>query len=210
MLKQLIAGAFLLAVTGPGAVGQDIAAAPSGLLDVPVQQAPEIVREFLFGTADIDAIAERKALLADIAAWLAANFELPRVEDQPYLTRVPPARLTALRQHGLLPAQGAGTNGPQPPSPGQRATVALYIDGERTIYLPLGWSGRTPAELSMLVHEMVHHLQARSGEKYECPQARETLAYAAQQRWLGQFGTDLQREFEINPFTVLVSSMCGN
>ena len=48
-----------------------------------------------------------------------------------------------------------------------------------------------PAELSILVHEMVHHFQNMLGLKYECPQAREALAYRAQDQWLGLFGRDL-------------------
>jgi hypothetical protein len=46
----------------------------------------------------------------------------------------------------------------------------------KTIYLPKNWTGSTPAELSVLVHEMVHHLQGATKTKYECPQAREQLA----------------------------------
>jgi hypothetical protein len=45
--------------------------------------------------------------------------------------------------------------------------------------------------------------------KFECPQAREQLAYAAQDRWLGLFGRNLLDEFEIDGFTLLVSTRCG-
>src|SRR6185503_9446763 len=73
----------------------------------------------------------------------------------------------------------------------------------RSIF-PTGWSGTTAAELSMLVHEMVHHMQNGAGLKYECPEAREELAFTAQERWLSLFGTDLDAEFGIDPFTLLV------
>ena len=33
---------------------------------------------------------------------------------------------------------------------------SLYNIASRTIYLSPEWNGRTPAELSVLVHEMVH------------------------------------------------------
>ena len=36
------------------------------------------------------------------------------------------------------------------------AVHAIYDDGSRTIYLPEDWTGATPAEVSLLVHEMVH------------------------------------------------------
>ena len=55
---------------------------------------------------------------------------------------------------------------------------------------------------------MVHHLQNAAGLKYECPQAREQQAYAAQQRWLGLFGSDLRKEFELDAMTLLVRTRC--
>ena len=90
-----------------------------------------------------------------------------------------------------------------------RDTVAIYDDANRTIYLPLTWRGGTAAELSVLVHEMVHHLQNVGGIRYECPAAREELAYRAQDKWLGLFGQDLERAFEIDKFTLKVSTSCG-
>ena len=67
----------------------------------------------------------------------------------------------------------------------------------------------TPAEVSVLVHEMVHHLQTLARLKFACPQEREQIAFRAQQRWLGAFDTDLEREFELDPFSLLVNSNCG-
>jgi hypothetical protein len=55
---------------------------------------------------------------------------------------------------------------------------------------------------------MVHHLQGATRTKYECPQAREQLAYAAQEKWLALFGTDLNSEFEIDPLTLAISTRC--
>jgi len=86
--------------------------------------------------------------------------------------------------------------------------VAVYEDATQTIFLPEGWAGASPAEMSVLVHEMVHHLQGNAKLGYACPQEREKLAYAAQQRWLGLFGRTLSSEFEIDPFTLLVRTGC--
>jgi len=44
--------------------------------------------------------------------------------------------------------------------------------------------------------------------RYECGQASEELAYAAQDAWLRMFGRDLAGDFEIDPFTLLVSLRC--
>ena len=38
--------------------------------------------------------------------------------------------------------------------------MAIYDDATQTIYLPEGWQGVKPAKLSILVHEMVHHMQS--------------------------------------------------
>ncbi len=97
---------------------------------------------------------------------------------------------------------------PGAPADSGQETVALYDDRDNTIYLPTKWTGQTPAELSVLVHEMVHHLQNAAKTKFDCPQAREQLAYAAQQKWLGLFGRNLDDEFQIDPFTLLVMTRC--
>ncbi len=65
-----------------------------------------------------------------------------------------------------------------------------------------------PRDVSVLVHEMVHHLQNVGGQKFDCPEAREKTAYEAQERWLAMFGLSLQDELNIDPFTVLVKGMC--
>ena len=144
------------------------------------------------------------ALLTAVVLWLAANFDLPATNQHPDVKFVPPATITALRHQD--------TSGEQPTNPaekaGQREVVAVYDDATSTIYLPEGWSGNTPAELSVLVHEMVHHLQNRAKLKFECQRQREKLAYQAQEQWLALFGHDLEHDFELDPFTRLVISSC--
>ena len=144
-----------------------------------------------------------EVLLTAVMLWLSANFDLPAIHDHPHVEFAPPSTIAALRHNGQ--------NGSQPHSQveaGQRDVVAVYVDATSTIYLPKGWRGETAAELSVLVHEMVHHLQSRGQLKFECPRAREKLAYEAQERWLNLFGRDLLRDFEIDPFTRLVLTSC--
>jgi hypothetical protein len=86
--------------------------------------------------------------------------------------------------------------------------VAVYDDVSDTIYLAHGWTGHTPAGLSVIVHEMFHHLQHEAGSTYACPEEREREAFAAQERWLAEFGTNLETEFGIDPFTLLVRTNC--
>jgi hypothetical protein len=146
------------------------------------------------------------ALLTAVVLWLSANFDLPAIHEHPHVEFVPPATITALRHKD---ASGGQPNSPaNSDKAGQRDVVAVYDDATNTVYLPEGWSGGTPAELSVLVHEMVHHLQNRGKLKFECPREREKLAYEAQERWLELFGHDLLRDFEIDPFTRLVITSC--
>src|SRR5262249_41220664 len=137
------------------------------------------------------------ALLTAIALWLSANFGLPASDDHPRVEFVPAAKLATLRYRGLA----AGWQPQSDAATGQAAEiVSVYEDETSTIYLPDGWTGRTPAELSILVHEMVHHLQNVGRLKFACPQEREKMAYEAQEQWLKLFGFDLSRAFELDPF----------
>jgi hypothetical protein len=144
------------------------------------------------------------ALLTSIVTWLSTNFDLQSTTLLPRVKFASAAAMTQRRYRTFLGADGASVS----PSETGLTTVAIYDQSETTIYLPLDWTGQTPGELSVLVHEMVHHLQNVAQTKFECPQAREQLAYAAQQRWLNLFGHTLQDEFQIDPFTLLVTTRC--
>jgi hypothetical protein len=122
---------------------------------------------------------------------------------------VPAAKIVALRYKGILPdPQTNFARNDRGVTSAEHDTVAVYSDAARTIYLPEGWTGSTPAELSVLVHEIVHHIQNVQGFKHECPQEREKLAYLAQDRWLGLFGRSLASDFELDPLTLLVKTKC--
>jgi hypothetical protein len=54
----------------------------------------------------------------------------------------------------------------------------------------------------------VHHLQNVGGLTFACPQEREKLAYEAQERWLKLFGRDLEQDFDLDRFTLLVTTNC--
>ena len=145
-------------------------------------------------------------LLAAIETWLSVEFDLPIVREHPRLKLVSPVEIAGLRLKGLFP--NPGTEIAANESSAQGDTVAVYHDATQTIYLPKGWSGSTPAELSVLVHEMVHHFQNLLGLKHECPQEREKLAYIAQDRWLGLFGHSLADDFALDPFSLFVKTTC--
>jgi len=152
-----------------------------------------------------------ETLLTAIVTWLAINAGLPAIYNHPQIELVSPEAMHAVRYEGLRAGQRAHAarhEGDAGRQGGPAEVEAQYDDSTRTIYLSEGWTGRSPAELSVLVHEMVHHLQNAAGLKYECAQAREKPAYDAQDRWLALFGRNLIAEFKLDPMTVLVRTNC--
>jgi hypothetical protein len=139
-------------------------------------------------------------LLDAVGVWISKNFDLP-IATQPRVELVTQDRLTALRNRAAETEQNAALGG-------EHDIVAIYDDLVETIYLPDRWNGATPAEMSVLIHEMVHHLQKRSATIFECPQQREKAAYAAQELWLSKFDRTVESEFGIDPFSRLVKSSC--
>ena len=147
------------------------------------------------GTASGATLRDAPSLLGTVMLWLATNFDLAFSAEPPALVTVPDTELVAMRY-------GVGTA----VRPGE--VVAVYDDPGRTIYLSDSWTGSTPAELSVLVHEMVHHLQSGSDMRFACPAEREVVAYRAQEAWLGLFGESLESAFGIDAATLLVGTVC--
>lgn len=153
-----------------------------------------------------------QAMLTEIVTWLASNFDLPAIYDHPGVELAPAMKIAAMRYKGVLSDRWREDSiyDPAVQAAHQRDVVAIYNDKTKTIVLPESWTGASPAELSVLVHEMVHHLQNLGKIKYECPAAREKLAYLAQDHWLKLHGLDLEKEFEVDKLTIVVSSACMN
>jgi hypothetical protein len=144
--------------------------------------------------------AVARDLQVEVSAWLHQELGLPADLPLPAIAFVPNHRLAAHRFRDV-PADRTGAR--------DADVLAVYDDDTRTIYLPEDWTADRSVGGSILVHEMVHHIQNLSGETFACPEAREAAAFAAQERWLNRFGGSLESEFGIDPFTVLARSMCG-
>jgi hypothetical protein len=137
-------------------------------------------------------------MTAAVAEWVAAELDAAPTVRPPRLAFAQAGRLAALRYGERASA-----------SAGPLEVVALYDDATRTILLREGWTGTTPAEMSVLVHEMVHHVQNQEARVYECGRAREAEAYALQDRWLRLYGESLQSAFELNGLALLILTRCG-
>jgi Domain of unknown function (DUF6647) len=212
MRKFLVCCAALVSITAAGSVraqdGEDRALL-SAVEQHDIRVPGTDYRLILGGVRSKPGAAVRDDLLSAIGTWLSLEFDLTGVHRQPRIEIVPAARLAVLRFPGLLADAQPNLAAPDAAATqAARDTLAVYSDASETIYLPEGWTGGTPAELSVLVHEMVHHAQNLLGLKYGCPQEREQLAYLAQERWLGLFGRSLESEFELDPMTLLVRTKC--
>ena len=152
-----------------------------------------------------DAVQPSEDLLEEIVTWLSSNFDLPANKDRPAIEFASRMELARLRARDLASSQSFMGNDGQA---AQREVVALYDNHRSTILLPDDWDSTSPADQSVLVHEMVHHLQNLGKLKFDCPQARENTAYLAQAKWLERFGLSLEKEFDVDMFPVLISSAC--
>lgn len=151
-----------------------------------------------------------QALLIAIVTWLSANYGLPSNYDLPTIQFAEPMEIAFVRYGAFSPEQRSKVAAAQSalPAEARGSVVSVYRDNDRTIMLPQGWRGVTPAEQSIVVHEMVHHLQNVGQLHFICPQEREAMAYQAQEKWLQQFGKSLASEFKLDAFTVMVNSHC--
>lgn len=148
-----------------------------------------------------------EALLTFIVTWLSINFGLPAVHDLPQVKTVDDGQMLEVRAAALPEDEATKL---REMAGDERQFYAVYDDTSATIFLKENWSPASPADVSVLVHEMVHHLQDADDFSGQCPEARERSAYRAQARWLELVGTTLEGEFGLDPMTVLVRTNCWN
>jgi hypothetical protein len=175
-------------------------------------EVPGTNYEFALGSFEFppEGSVSTDALLTAIVTWLSDNFDLPAVYDPPRIVPMSSAAMANLLYQRFLGDKYDALSGPehQGQSYQRRRVESLYSVAKKTIYLPPEWTGGTPAKLSMLVHEMVHHLQNVAHIDYACPQQREKLAYEAQEKWLTLSGLSLASEFGLDRTTIVLTTAC--
>jgi hypothetical protein len=190
---------ILLVIAPAGAAGGDV----GGTVRLPGTEF-----EVIIGRPVLDSKSMRvePKLLVAMATWLSQDFALPYIDTPPAIAFARPAMIQSMRYENIPLNVGSPAHEDLPLV--ESEVVAVYHDASQTIYLPIGWTGSTSTELSILVHELVHHLQNLSGMKFACAEEREKLAYEAQRAWLALFGRDFFSDFESDPFTLLVRTQC--
>ncbi len=166
----------------------------------------ETIERLRLGSGFEIVIGERQAdpggrLLEALAIWVGAKLGQPVPTSLPRLVFKPSNQVAVLRFK-----QYASEMVQQQALP---TIISIYDARENTIYLRDTWSGATAADLSVLVHELVHHFQEVHQAKFECEAAREAKAFELQEKWLKLFGESLEEDFQIDPFTLLVRTSCG-
>lgn len=122
-------------------------------------------------------------LLLALLAWIGGQtgYVVPTAaEDLPEIERLDPA---AMRQVVYRRAPGNRFQ--------ERAILGAYDVGKGpngTIYLSANLDLADEASHEVLVHELVHFLQYRSGKPYRCLGHMEAEAYAVTRAWLAARG----------------------
>jgi hypothetical protein len=128
-----------------------------------------------------------QALLIAAMVWISGATGLPVPSAVPGVVYVTPREMATLAHpEGDYDSTMA------------RSYLALYHARSGTILLRHGWDADDLRDRSVLVHELVHHMQATAGRTYPCRGARERVAYDAQARWLEERGGDLFEVLGLN------------
>jgi hypothetical protein len=149
----------------------------------------------LAGAQAADPLAWRDAdslddLIGHLETWLDGNTDLPRRDSRPvvrWASKPALARMSGSHNAAFV------------------ATVrGLYDSEAATIWLARPWSARSPDDVGVLLHELVHHRQAGAGQWFYCPGAQELPAYRAQEAWLAGLGLEL----DVNWIAIVLESGC--
>jgi hypothetical protein len=86
---------------------------------------------------------------------------------------------------------------------------AFYSKNDRTIYLPDSWNPNALRDRSILLHELVHHLQYLNNVKVTCEFEHDFQAFKLQAAWLSEQGVEYPLDLMgVDLRYVLVLSHC--
>jgi hypothetical protein len=128
-------------------------------------------------------------LVEHLESWLDTHTDLARRSAPPHIQLIGIGKATRL-EAGARFSKSDQTRG-------------LYDPVIETIYLVRPWNMRNLHDVSVLLHELVHHRQATAGHWY-CPGAQELPAYRAQEAWLAAHGL----RANINWIAVVLEAGC--
>lgn len=87
--------------------------------------------------------------------------------------------------------------------------LAAYHSSSQTIFLSDDWTGDEVVDRSILLHELIHHMQAAAGLEYSCSGLRERVAYEAQRKFLESQDVDIFEALGIDRLFYAVVTNCA-
>ena len=134
-------------------------------------------------------------LIVTLIAWIAAHSNL---------AAAPAPRIQFIAKQEMSSAYRGAAN-----ARSFFYVEAFYQPATATIYLPKGWRAGDLRDDSMLVHELVHHLQAANKVRVGCSAALERQDYALQLDWLREQGIADPYDFAgLDILTVIIAGSC--
>jgi hypothetical protein len=138
-----------------------------------------------------------ESFVLGLMVWISGATGMPVPDQPPEIVRVSPKRMASL-------SSSAHTADPEV----ENGYLALYHADSRTVLLRHDWDRGDLRDRSILVHELVHHVQAEAGRAYACHGQREAHAYSVQAEWLEDRGADLFEVMNMNGLFLYAITRC--
>ena len=137
-----------------------------------------------------------KDILAALMLWIAANSPLAATTELPTVQRMGAVELACTMER-VNPCEESELD---------RTVIwyAFYNLSIRSIVLSEIVDTESLLGESILLHELVHHMQSAAGQHYEI----QCQAYQLQDKWLTEHGSSLQAIFNADPFWALTVTLC--
>lgn len=138
-----------------------------------------------------------KELILALMVWASANTGLDVPETMPIIKNVSAETMFYMVQPGQEYNPDRGVR-----------WLALYAND--VIYLQDTWQVDNLRDVSSLLHELVHHMQAYDADaEYRCRGKSEEVAYEAQMDWLTAAGVDPYETIGMNKLFYMMVIMCN-
>lgn len=121
---------------------------------------------------------DMQSLSVAIASWVSADFGLPTMRHPPHIAYASATDIVSFQHQLITRAETV------------EKTPSLYVPRLQTIFLPEGWNGSSPLDMSLFVRAIANHLQSEFENGYRCMPNGERFGASVQRRWLAVLAVD--------------------